>query len=156
MAAGITSSDERPGPVSGGEPGPRDGEPPRAPRYRKGTHGGNTGDGDPSLRFGVTVTMGTATVVLHGELDPVTMPLLALRLAQVLADRPQRLVLDMAGVTYIDCASARLIAGAGRHLPAGVRPAVRSPSLVTRRVLALTGLADHVDTHAPGVELPAL
>jgi anti-anti-sigma factor len=110
------------------------------------------GDGPP-LGIAVTVTAGTATVVLRGELDPATMPLLARRLAQILADRPQRLVLDMAAVTFIDCASARLIAATGRHLPGGVRPAVRSPSLVARRILALTGLADHLETGGPGTEL---
>lgn len=97
---------------------------------------------------------GTATVVLRGDLDPVTMPLLVRRLAQVLADRPRHLVLDLAGVTFLDCASARLIAGTGRHLPDGVRPAVRSPSPAARRVLELTGLADHLDTGGAG--LPAL
>jgi anti-anti-sigma factor len=99
----------------------------------------------PYLGIKVTVSGETATVVLHGVLEPATMPLLARRLARVLADGPQQLVLDLAGVTFIDCASARLLAGAGRHLPAGVRPVVRSPSLVVRRVLALTGLADHVE-----------
>jgi anti-sigma B factor antagonist len=102
----------------------------------------------------VTVTAGTATVVLLGELDPVTMPLLVQRLAQVLADRPHRLVVDMAGVTFIDCATARLIAGTGRHLPDGVRPVIRSPGPVTRKVLALTGLADRLEVSPPDAALP--
>jgi anti-anti-sigma factor len=58
-----------------------------------------------------SLTAGTATVALGGELDPVTMPPLARRLAQVLADGPQRLVGDLAGVRFVDCASARLITG---------------------------------------------
>jgi anti-sigma B factor antagonist len=112
--------------------------------------GGTTGSGPP-LAAEVTLAAGTATVVLRGDLDPVTMPLLARLLAQVLAGRPQRLVLDMAGVAFLDCASARLIAGTGRHLPDGVRPAVRCPSPVTRRVLELTGLADHLDIGGNGL-----
>jgi anti-sigma B factor antagonist len=99
----------------------------------------------PDLGIEVTVSGETATVILRGALEPAAMPLLAARLAQVLADGPRRLVLDLRGVTYMDCASARLIAGAGRHLPAGVRPAVRFPGPVVRRVLALTRLADRVD-----------
>lgn len=123
-----------------------EGAPGEAPR------GQDSSGAEQFLKAEVTVTAGTATVLLRGDLDMATMPLLARRLAQLLADHPERLVLDMAGVTFIDCASARLIAGAGRHLPGGVRPAVRSPSLVARRVLELTGLADHVDTVPPGAE----
>lgn len=104
------------------------------------------------LAIEVTVSAATATVVIRGELDMVTMPRLARRLALVLADGPQRLVLDLADVTYIDCASARLITGTGRHLPAGVRPAIRLPSMVVRRVLALTGLADCLDIGPTGGE----
>ncbi len=97
------------------------------------------------LGIEVTVSAGTATVVLRGELDPATRPVLARRLGQVLADGPQQLVLDLSGVTFIDCASARLITGAGRHLPTGTRPVIRFPSLVARRVLTLTGLVDHLE-----------
>jgi anti-sigma B factor antagonist len=104
----------------------------------------------PYLGIEVTVSGETATVILRGALEPATMPLLAGRLAQVLADGPRRLVVDLAGVTYIDCASARLIVGAGRHLPAGVRPAVRLPGPAVRRLLALTGLADHLDMGPAG------
>ena len=44
------------------------------------------------------VSAGTATIVIRGELDAATAPLLARRLIQILADGPQRLVFDMAGV----------------------------------------------------------
>jgi anti-anti-sigma factor len=157
VADGITASGARPGPVSGGAPGPRRAAPQPQTPNRAGAHGepppgGDTSDREASLWVGATVTAGTATVVLRGELDLAALPVLAGRLAQVLAGRPDRLVLDMSGVAFIDCASARLLAGAGRHLPGGVRPAVRSPSPVARRVLELTGLADHVDMVPPGTE----
>jgi anti-sigma B factor antagonist len=92
-----------------------------------------------------TVSAGTVTVVIGGELDPVTTPLLARRLAEILADRPQRLVFDMAGVGFIDCAAARLIVGTSRFLPAGRRPVIRRPSPAVRRMLELTGLAAHCE-----------
>ena len=129
MAGDITGSNPVAGPASGGVPGPH-------------------------LGIEVTVSAGTAMVVLRGELSPVTMPLLARRLAQALGCGTQRLVFDLAGVEFIDCASARLITGTGRHLPAGARPAVRAASPVARRMLALTGLADHLDLGPPGNELP--
>lgn len=160
MAGGIAGSGPRWDPASGGVPGPhravphrvapgREDTPGQAPRHRE------PGGVGPPLTAEVTVVARTATVVLRGELDPATMPLLARQLARVLADRPRRLVLDMAGVTFIDCASARLIAGAGRHLPGGARPVIRSPSLVARRILELTGLTDCLDTGDPGPGLPA-
>ena len=46
----------------------------------------------------------------------------------------------MAAVGYIDCASARLIAGTSRWLPPGVKPVIISPSPLARRVLQVSGI----------------
>lgn len=86
------------------------------------------------------MTGGTATVVISGELDLASTPSLAARLSQILVDEPQRLVFDMTRVSFIDCATARLIAGTVRSLPHGQRPVIRSPGPLVRRVLELTGL----------------
>ncbi len=86
------------------------------------------------------MTAGTARVIISGELDVVIAPLLAERLAQVIAAKPQRLVFDLAGVEFIDCAAAGLIVGLGRHLPEGQRPIIRPASQAVRRLLELTGL----------------
>jgi len=92
---------------------------------------------------------GTATLVISGELDVTTTPLLSRQLAQILEGRPQRLVFDMSGVVFIDCAAARLIAGTGRFLPEGRRPVIRSPSPVVRRLLELTGFAAQCEMDDP-------
>ena len=63
--------------------------------------------------------------------------------------RPRRLVLEMSGVDFIDCAAARLIASTGRFLPEGRRPVIRHPSPVLRRLLELTGLAAHCEVDNP-------
>ena len=81
-----------------------------------------TGPQGPLLRIEAAVTAGTATVVISGEIDVTTAPLLSRQLAQIVADRPQRLVFDMSGVDFIDCGAARLIAGTVRFLPEGHRP----------------------------------
>jgi anti-anti-sigma factor len=86
------------------------------------------------------MTAGTATVVISGEADLAIMPLLSRRLAQILAAGPQRLIFDLAGVGFIDCAATRLIISTGRHLPGGRQPVIRDPSPAARRVLELTGL----------------
>ena len=95
------------------------------------------------------VTAEAALIVIRGELDPATTPLLARRLAQILADGPKRLVFDMAGVGFIDCAAARLIVGTGRCLPLGRRLVIRRPSPAVRRILELTGLAAHCEADGP-------
>ena len=59
------------------------------------------------------VAPGAATIVIRGELDLVTMPFLAEQLTLVSRDKPGRLVFDLAGTGFMDCGSARLIAGAG-------------------------------------------
>ncbi len=78
-------------------------------------------------------------MTVTGELDLTTRPVLAERLSAVLGHRPRRLVLDMAGADFMDCGSARVVAGAGRFLPDGGRLVIRHPSPVVRRVLELTG-----------------
>ena len=88
---------------------------------------------------------GVTTIVVKGELDLVTMPYLAARLALALRDRPGRLVFDLSGTHFMDCGSARLIAGAGQRLPDGGRPVIRRPGPGVRRVLELTGLDAHCE-----------
>jgi anti-sigma B factor antagonist len=78
-------------------------------------------------------------VVVTGELDLITRPVLADRLSAVLGTRPRQLVLDLAGTGFMDCGSARMIALAGRFLPDGGRLIIRRPSPAVRRVLELTG-----------------
>ena len=82
----------------------------------------------------------TITIFVGGELDLVTMPLLAEQLTLVSRDKPGRLVFDLAGTGFMDCGSARLMAGAGEWLPEGRRPLIRRPSPGVRRILELTGL----------------
>jgi len=92
----------------------------------------------------VTITVharpGTTTIFVTGELDLVTMPLLAEQLILVSRDKPGRLVFDLAGTNFMDCGSARLIAAAGWWLPDGRRPVIRCPGPRVRRILELTGL----------------
>jgi anti-anti-sigma factor len=88
---------------------------------------------------------GITTIVVKGELDLVTMPLLAAQLALAIRDSPGRLVFDLGGTRFMDCGSARLIAGAGRRLPSGGRPVIRRPGPSVRRVLEVTGLDAHCE-----------
>ena len=88
---------------------------------------------------------GVTTIVVKGELDLVTMPYLATRLTLAIRDRPARLVFDLSETLFMDCGSARLIAGAGQRLPGGGRSVIRRPGPGVRRVLELTGLDAHCE-----------
>jgi anti-anti-sigma factor len=108
---------------------------------------GRDGPPDPAgraQRDRVTIEVegrpGITTIVVKGELDLVTMPYLAAQLALAIRDSPGRLVFDLAGTHFMDCGSARLIAGAGHWLPGGGRPVIRRPGPGVRRILELTGL----------------
>ena len=87
---------------------------------------------------------GTALVCPIGELDLATAPELE-RVLEALATGPSTVVLDLSGLTFVDCAGLRpvreaVFAGAllGRQVRlSGARPAVR-------RVLELTGLDGHL------------
>ena len=100
---------------------------------------------DSRVTIEVETGPGVTTIVIKGELDLVTMPYLATRLTLALRDRPGRLVFDLSGTHFMDCGSARLIAGAGQRLPGGGRPVIRRPGPGVRRILELTGLDAHCE-----------
>ena len=112
--------------------------------------GGREDDGRRPSRFTVEVdaSPGAVTIVIRGELDLVTLPVLAGQLAVVSRDKPGRLVFDLAGTSFMDCGSARLIAGSGSWLRDGGRPVIRHPGPGVRRILGLTGLDTHCDIEA--------
>ena len=80
------------------------------------------------------------TVVLQGEFDVTSAEALSASLERIRQRGPSRLIFDLAAVGYIDCASARLIAGTSRWLPPGVKPLIISPSPLARRVLQVSGI----------------
>jgi anti-sigma B factor antagonist len=93
-------------------------------------------------RVAIEVSAGrdATTVVIRGELDLVTAPVLDEQLRVAVANKPARLVLDMSGTDFMDCGCARLIAVTRSALPAEADLIIRQPSRGVRRVLELTGL----------------
>jgi anti-sigma B factor antagonist len=90
--------------------------------------------------FKVDASQEGVTMVITGEVDLTTRSALAEQLSAVLRTGPWRLTIDLAGATFMDCGSARLIVSAGRFLPEGGRLIIRRPSRAVRRVLELTRL----------------
>jgi anti-anti-sigma factor len=60
--------------------------------------------------------------------------------ALAIDDRTERLVLDLAGVTFLDCAGVRALAMAASFAPSGCRVIIRSLSPAARRILELLDL----------------
>jgi anti-sigma B factor antagonist len=83
---------------------------------------------------------GRVDVKISGELDITTVPVLADHLARLADLRPTGLFIDMSGVSFLDCASARLLAGTAAFLPPGRKPVLTSVRPTVRRLLELTGL----------------
>lgn len=85
-------------------------------------------------------------LVLRGELDPHTAPLLRDQVDLVTADgTTHTLVLDVAGLRFIDSSGLRVIIGAHKEMTArSGRLVLRAPTDTTRRLLDITGLAEHI------------
>jgi anti-anti-sigma factor len=85
--------------------------------------------------------------VLRGELDPHTAPSLRKEIDRVLGRGRALLVLDLAGLTFIDSSGLRVIISAHKEAAErGGKLALRAPSQTTRRLLDITGLLDHIET----------
>ena len=89
------------------------------------------------------------TVTLSGEFDVTSEGFLAECLARVYRERPRRLIFEAAQVTFIDCASARLIVGTDRWLPHRVKPVIVCPAPIVRRLLQVSGLSERCELEPP-------
>lgn len=85
---------------------------------------------------------GTARVAVVGEVDLATAAALRERLLSVLRDQsPAVLDVDLAGVTFLDCAGLGALVGVrSAVVHTGCRMRVCHPQPIVRRVLEVTGL----------------
>jgi anti-anti-sigma factor len=85
---------------------------------------------------------GTVRVAVTGEVDIATATVLRDRLLGVLdGQRPSVLEIDLAGVTFLDCAGlGALVAARNAAVRSGRQMWVTHPHPFVRRVLAVTGL----------------
>lgn len=87
-------------------------------------------------------TGATTTIVLTGDLDPATAPRLQAAIDDH-ADGAQAIVLDLAGVSFLDSSGLRVLVAANEALRGrGIALTLRSPSDNVRRLLDLTGLGE--------------
>ena len=85
------------------------------------------------------------TLILGGALDLVAADEFLQHAARVLDDWVERLVLDLAGVTFLDCAGVRALAIATCFAPGGCPVIIRSLSGPARRIITVLGTDDIED-----------
>ncbi|WP_040405834.1 STAS domain-containing protein [Amycolatopsis nigrescens] len=99
----------------------------------------------PTPGFTVTVADG-ARVVVTGELDLLTGPQLQEALTKLLDERrSSRIIADLTGVTFFDSSALNVLLQAQRQA-AELQVALSVvPSRQVRRVIELTGVAEHLE-----------
>ncbi len=100
-----------------------------------------------SLRGRLTREGATELYAIHGELDVAATELLPARLAEVGAEDGSDVVVDLAGVGFIDSRGLRVLIELQRTRP-GLT--FRAPSAAVTHVLEITGLTEHLRVEAPG------
>ena len=82
-----------------------------------------------------------ATVTVQGEIDATTAAALSGQLDEVAARNPQRLVIDLAGVGFLDSAGLQAFAHVRGKLPERCAVIIRSAQPRLRQVFEITGLS---------------
>jgi anti-sigma B factor antagonist len=89
---------------------------------------------------------GSVSLVLGGELDIASAPMLEARFAQAVAVGAPRVVVDLRGLEFIDSTGLRVLLALGMPGPASGQPSaefVPGPPVV-QRVFELAGVADRL------------
>lgn len=113
--------------------------------------GSRSPDVDPagSFEFSVHLVASSdhaATVEVHGELDVSTAPKLQDRLHDLITEGKRDLIVDLAGMTFIDSTGLGVLVSAlKRAREAGGGLVLREPRPSARKVFEISGLAQIVD-----------
>jgi anti-anti-sigma factor len=108
---------------------------------------------DDVLKSSVSHDGDQVVVSLEGELDCSNTDELTHLLLGVLGDRPRRVVVDLANVTFMDSSGLRCLLEAAEHAARRDGELVlERASGIVRRVLALTGTEEVLTREASGEE----
>ena len=106
-------------------------------------------DGTPLLSVKVEGSGSRVFVQLNGELDVSTAPLLQATLADVLRDTPEEVVLNLAGLSYVDSTGLSLFITTTKRAHAeGSKLVLQDPQASTQRLFEITNLTDYFDADA--------
>ena len=81
-----------------------------------------------------------STVFIHGEVDVASAPQMATRVRSVIDEQSEKLTLDLADMSFMDCSGVSVIAYALRESPEAFTVILRHPRPLIRTVLELTGM----------------
>ncbi len=100
-------------------------------------------DADPNAEIPTAVQIdahvdpsGAQIVILRGELDSSNASSLQDAVASIVAQRPERLIFDLAGLSFMDSAGIAVLINTTKQTSVSLR----NPSPIIRRVLEATGL----------------
>ena len=90
---------------------------------------------------------GDVIVRLAGELDLYNAADVGAALERAAEDAPERLVVDLGEVSFVDSTALGTLFQAKRGLPHSIRFLLAAPSDDVRRALEVSGLGSHFDVH---------
>lgn len=96
---------------------------------------------------GIDRRNGTVVVHLVGELDLYNAPEVREALLSVCAEQPERLVVDLADVDFVDSTALGVLIEARTRLANRKSFLLAAPGRETHRALAISGLAQHLAVH---------
>jgi len=95
------------------------------------------------LQWSIARSPHEVVVVLEGEIDLSTADALSTLLAEVLAERPRRLVVDLAGVSFLDSTGIKcLLIATDSAATTGCRLVVRRPTRAILRIFTICDVAE--------------
>jgi len=94
----------------------------------------------PSLTIDERWDAGVAIATVRGEIDIDTVGALSEHLGHLAGKNPQRLVIDLAGVSFIDSSGLGGFVRIRKALPPGCPVVIRSPQRRVRQLFRITGL----------------
>jgi anti-sigma B factor antagonist len=96
---------------------------------------------------GIERRNGAAIVHLTGELDLYNAPEVRAALLELCAEQPDRLVVDLAEVSFVDSTALGVLIEARTRLENRRSFLLAAPGLETHRALAISGLDQHLAVH---------
>ena len=96
---------------------------------------------------GIEHLNGAVVVRLIGELDLYNAPEVRTALLQVCADQPERVVVDLGEVDFVDSTALGVLIEARTKLENRRAFLLASPGLETHRALTISGLDQHLSVH---------
>ena len=96
---------------------------------------------------GIDRTNGAVVIHLTGELDLYNAPEIRSALLDVCAEQPERIVVDLGGVDFVDSTALGVLIEVRTKLERRQAFLLASPGLETHRALTISGLDRHLPVH---------